>query len=282
MRNLRNGIIEVLNADYVDFARAKGLRNRLVLGRHVLRNALISTVTLFGLNIGTLLGGAVITEIGLRHSRRRPADDRSHLWPRLSGHPGADPRAGDPGLAGLPRDRYRAGLRSIPGSRGDDACRGTSLRAAPAPGAAGDALSSARSSCSADACSCAFFPGAVAPYDPLAFDYNAIMQPPSLAHPFGTDNFGRDVLSRVIWATRIDMQIARLRDARSRSSSARWSARWSAIAAAGSRRCSAASSISSSPFPSWCWSSPSSRCSAPASSTCISPSASSAGCSTPS
>jgi peptide/nickel transport system permease protein len=62
MRNLRNGIIEVLNADYVDFARAKGLRKRLVLGRHVLRNALISTVALFGLNIGTLLGGAVITE----------------------------------------------------------------------------------------------------------------------------------------------------------------------------------------------------------------------------
>jgi len=62
MRNLRNGIIEVVNADYVDFARAKGLRNRLVLGRHVLRNALISTVALFGLNIGSLLGGAVITE----------------------------------------------------------------------------------------------------------------------------------------------------------------------------------------------------------------------------
>ena len=55
---------------------------------------------------------------------------------------------------------------------------------------------------------CAFFPEFVAPYDPLAFDYNAIMHPPSLAHPFGTDNFGRDVLSRVIWATRIDMQIA--------------------------------------------------------------------------
>jgi peptide/nickel transport system permease protein len=62
MRNLRNSIIEVLNAEYVDFARAKGLRSRLVLGRHVLRNALISTVALFGLNVGTLLGGAVITE----------------------------------------------------------------------------------------------------------------------------------------------------------------------------------------------------------------------------
>jgi len=53
-----------------------------------------------------------------------------------------------------------------------------------------------------------FFPGLFAPYDPLTFDYNALLHPPSLAHPFGTDNFGRDMLSRVIWATRIDMQIA--------------------------------------------------------------------------
>lgn len=62
MRNLRAAIIEVLTAEYVDFARAKGLRNRVVLSKHVLRNALISTVTLLGLNVGALLGGAVITE----------------------------------------------------------------------------------------------------------------------------------------------------------------------------------------------------------------------------
>lgn len=54
----------------------------------------------------------------------------------------------------------------------------------------------------------AIFPQAFAPYDPLAMDYNAIMQAPSATHLFGTDNLGRDVLSRVIWATRIDMQIA--------------------------------------------------------------------------
>ena len=53
----------------------------------------------------------------------------------------------------------------------------------------------------------AFAPGWFAPYDPLAFDYAALLQPPSLAHPFGTDNFGRDMLSRVIWAYRIDMQV---------------------------------------------------------------------------
>ena len=62
MRNLRAAIIGVVDADYVQFARAKGLAPRVVLLRHVLRNALISTVALFGLSIGTLLGGAVITE----------------------------------------------------------------------------------------------------------------------------------------------------------------------------------------------------------------------------
>lgn len=54
----------------------------------------------------------------------------------------------------------------------------------------------------------AFLPGMFAPYDPLHFDYQAILKGPSWAHPFGTDNFGRDMLSRTIWAYSIDMQIA--------------------------------------------------------------------------
>ena len=62
MRSLRASILVILNADYIDFARAKGLPNRWVLGRHVLRNAILSTVTIVGLHIGELLGGAVITE----------------------------------------------------------------------------------------------------------------------------------------------------------------------------------------------------------------------------
>jgi len=55
---------------------------------------------------------------------------------------------------------------------------------------------------------CAIVPNLVAPYDPTAFDYHALLRPPSAAHLFGTDNFGRDVLSRTIWAARIDLQIA--------------------------------------------------------------------------
>jgi peptide/nickel transport system permease protein len=62
LRNLRQSLIEVLQAEYVEFATAKGLSRRMILGRHVLRNAWISTITLLGLHIGSLVGGAVITE----------------------------------------------------------------------------------------------------------------------------------------------------------------------------------------------------------------------------
>lgn len=51
-------------------------------------------------------------------------------------------------------------------------------------------------------------PQLVAPYDPTAFDYNAILSPPSHAHLLGSDSFGRDVLSRVIYAYGLDLQIA--------------------------------------------------------------------------
>ena len=62
LRTLRSSVIEVLTAEYVEFARAKGLKTRVIMTRHVLRNAMIGTVTLLGLNIGALIGGAVITE----------------------------------------------------------------------------------------------------------------------------------------------------------------------------------------------------------------------------
>ncbi len=54
----------------------------------------------------------------------------------------------------------------------------------------------------------ALLPGLFAPYDPDAFDYNALLAAPSWAHPFGADNFGRDMLSRVIHGYTIDLQIA--------------------------------------------------------------------------
>ncbi len=62
MRHTRSAMLQVLESDYVRTARAKGLTEPRVVVRHALRNALIPIVTLIGLQIGFLLGGAVVTE----------------------------------------------------------------------------------------------------------------------------------------------------------------------------------------------------------------------------
>ena len=55
-------MLDVINSDYVRTARAKGLPERLVIFRHVVRNALIPIVTVSALQFGALLGGAIVTE----------------------------------------------------------------------------------------------------------------------------------------------------------------------------------------------------------------------------
>ncbi len=62
MRFIRSDMIQVLGADYIRTARAKGLREKSVIARHALRNALIPVLTVAGLEIGAMLGGAVIIE----------------------------------------------------------------------------------------------------------------------------------------------------------------------------------------------------------------------------
>ncbi|MGC8613448.1 MAG: ABC transporter permease [Conexivisphaera sp.] len=59
---MRSSTLEVMNEDYVLMARAKGLRERDVLYRHVLRNAVIPVMTVFAISMGFVLSGAVITE----------------------------------------------------------------------------------------------------------------------------------------------------------------------------------------------------------------------------
>jgi peptide/nickel transport system permease protein len=61
-RLTRSSMLEVLSQDYVRTARAKGLRGRVVLMRHALRNALIPIVTVLGINVGILLGGSAVVE----------------------------------------------------------------------------------------------------------------------------------------------------------------------------------------------------------------------------
>jgi peptide/nickel transport system permease protein len=62
MRQTRNSMIEVLSADYIRTAYSKGLAGRAVVFRHAIRNGLIPVVTILGLQMGALMGGAVVTE----------------------------------------------------------------------------------------------------------------------------------------------------------------------------------------------------------------------------
>lgn len=62
MRQGRSALIEVLEQDYIVTARAKGLRERIVINRHAVKNALIPVVTILGLQIGNIVSGAAITE----------------------------------------------------------------------------------------------------------------------------------------------------------------------------------------------------------------------------
>ena len=61
-RLTRSGMLEVLSQDYIRTARAKGVEDRLVVWKHALKNAAIPVVTIVGIELGTLLGGSVITE----------------------------------------------------------------------------------------------------------------------------------------------------------------------------------------------------------------------------
>ncbi len=62
MRMTRSAMLEVMNQDYIRTARAKGLKERIVIARHAFRNALIPVVTIVGLQLGHLLGGSVVVE----------------------------------------------------------------------------------------------------------------------------------------------------------------------------------------------------------------------------
>ena len=62
MQSLRSSMLDILQADYIEVARAKGLGAARVLIKHVLRNALIPTITVIAVNLGWLMGGEVVLE----------------------------------------------------------------------------------------------------------------------------------------------------------------------------------------------------------------------------
>jgi peptide/nickel transport system permease protein len=83
-RMTRSSLLEVMGLDYVRTARAKGLRGRIILFRHGLRNAMLPVVTVIGLSIGGLLSGAVLTETifgltGIGRTIKESIDSRDYV-----------------------------------------------------------------------------------------------------------------------------------------------------------------------------------------------------------
>jgi peptide/nickel transport system permease protein len=62
MRYTRNSMLEVLQMDYIRTAKAKGLKKRVVIGRHALKNAILPVITVVGFNTGFLLSGSIVIE----------------------------------------------------------------------------------------------------------------------------------------------------------------------------------------------------------------------------
>jgi peptide/nickel transport system permease protein len=62
MRLTRSALIDVMRADYIRTARAKGLHERVIVNRHALKNSMVPVITVLGLQLATLLGGSVIVE----------------------------------------------------------------------------------------------------------------------------------------------------------------------------------------------------------------------------
>ena len=75
-RLTRAGMLETMSEDYIRTARAKGLQERDVVVKHGLRAALTPIVTIFGLDLGLLLGGAILTETDVLPARPRQVRDR--------------------------------------------------------------------------------------------------------------------------------------------------------------------------------------------------------------
>src|SRR2546428_575576 len=139
-RYMRQSMLEVVRQDYIQSARAKGLAEAIVIGKHALRNALLPIVTILGLSLPGLIGGSVIVESifaipGMGQLMVQAVFEGDH--PGIMGNlvivstatlvanlvPDATDRVADRGRAGLAR-----GLQWRPGGRGDHAPRGPDAR----------------------------------------------------------------------------------------------------------------------------------------------------------
>ena len=217
-RMTRSAMLEVLNEDYVRTARAKGLSPLRVVGLHALRNALIPVITVIGLQVGSLFGGAVLTETifawpGVGNWLIQGIDRRD--YPVLQG--GILLVAGIIILVNLTVD-VLAGVIN-PAHSAPAMSATAAIPAAPEPAAP---FADFRRHFAASRSGmigltivvllalAALFAPLLAPHGPDEQMRQAILHPPSwLAgqHPLGTDDVGRDVLSRLLYGARLSLSI---------------------------------------------------------------------------
>ena len=257
MRHTRSAMLQALQSDYVRTARAKGLEERSVVLKHAMRNALTPVITLGALEFGTLLSGAVLTEqiftipgfgklivdavfnrdyavvqgvvlvtattyIIAQSARRRRLHPGQSEAAGMSLASGADAlsrkaserRAGaKPRSPAIPNEANAALRRAPPGG-----WRRLVRRRGAMVGLAVIVL----------VILVAVFAPLVAPYDPAAQSWSAVRKAPSAAYWLGTDEVGRDLLSRIIFGARASLlgrrDLGRHRASRSACRSGSWPA----------------------------------------------------------
>ena len=243
-RLTRSAVLEVLGEEYVKTARAKGLGEGRVIGKHTLRNAAIPIVTLAGLEAGQLLGGAVITET-------------IFAWPGLG-------RLTVQALLNRDFPVVMAAVSFISVvytlmnlavdlrlrlARSARACAMTVIVA----------RATAREEVGRDSSSP--WPRwwspprrrGWRPHDPLTADFVASLKPPGTpGHPLGTDQLGRDLLARVLYGARLARLHRRVHGRGDRGGRRAARARWPASSSAGPRRWSCGSPTCSCRFRSSC------------------------------
>ena len=195
MRQVRAAVLEELNRDYVTGARARGVREGVILRGSVLRCAMLTILTLLALSVGSLLGGTAIIEsifqwdgvgklaVDAITMRDYPMIQAYVVWMAvIYGEPGhgpfipragpADPTGGEPGMR---QPSIRRGVRTRLVIFGILALLLILFSA---------------------------FSAYLTPYDPYLQDLSQAKAPPSAEHLLGTDRYGRDMLSRVIVGSR--------------------------------------------------------------------------------
>ncbi len=213
-RYVRSAVLDVVRLDYVTTARSKGLRERAVIMKHVVRNALIPVVTLVALTMPQVFGGAIVTEqifrvpgIGsllidaiLRNDT--PVVMACDLRLRLPRHPLQPDRRPPLWLARPPHQlslaaRPRAAPRRRNVSPWAEAWRRFRRHKLAVAGLDRPRRDGADGR----------FRAAVWKLSINDIDFSARLQTPTRGHPFGTDDLGQDIFARMLYGGRISLSV---------------------------------------------------------------------------